>query len=108
MIDSIVLGLNAFSDEYYIIYPVDFPFVKKGTVDLLIEQTTNKQDVVKPTYLGISGHPILISANIRDSILQNPTLPLSKYLDPKKTSRINCNDKGILKNVNYLKDIRGK
>ncbi len=106
MIESIVLGLNYSDDNYYLIYPVDFPYVKKETVDLLVN-SSHDFDVIKPVFSNKSGHPIAISNAVKLSILENPLVPLYEQIKKRKTLHVLCDDIGIYRNVNYKRDIKG-
>lgn len=62
-IDSLRLGLGAFSVEYkkILVTPADVPLVTDKTVKLILN---SKGAFVRPVYDGKPGHPVLISADL--------------------------------------------
>ena len=91
----------------YLVFPVDFPFVKPPTVVALVQKhQQNPNAVIRPLYKNNRGHPILIPACINldnddkqqglKYIIRNSGLPV--YDVPVE-------DDGILKNVNTREDL---
>jgi molybdenum cofactor cytidylyltransferase len=73
MFSSVSAGLRDLpaSIEAFFLLPVDIPLVRKTTVlDLVAVRETRDADVWYPEFLGKRGHPPLITARFRPSILQ--------------------------------------
>ena len=111
MLSTLIKAVNELKKSQensgYLVFPVDFPFVKPQTVVALMqEHRQNPNAVIRPIYKNKRGHPILIPACINldndDSqqglkyIIRNCGLPI--YDVPVE-------DDGILKNVNTREDL---
>ena len=105
MFDSAVIGLEYMRTKFVrtIFTPVDVPLFTEETVTSLLAST---QDIAIPTYEGIAGHPIMISAGAAAKIVKD-----SGQGGLQEALRRNGNiefipvlDKGILHDVNTIKD----
>lgn len=105
MLDTLRKALAERKADYYIIFPVDHPFVQADSIRVLINAVL-PDTIIKPVFDGHSGHPIIIpdtlDLNREDSgeglkgIIRGSGLPC-KY--------IAVDDPGILRNINYLNDL---
>lgn len=70
MFDSICLGIRSIKKDYdgLLIIPVDIPLVKPDTIKKMLK---TKADVVRPVFCGTTGHPVLISSNCIDNVLEH-------------------------------------
>jgi len=111
MLSSVFCGVN-FSrqkSDGYLIIPVDHPFIKRETCDTLINEfQKNPDSIIKPSYNKKSGHPIIIPKRLIKDI---PDSGINDGLNEIiKKSGINqifieLNDEGILRNINYSRDL---
>jgi len=91
--------------DYYMIFPVDHPFVQADSVRVLLAALL-PDTILKPVFDGHSGHPIIIPATLdlnRDDsgeglkgIIRGSGMPC-KY--------IAVDDPGILRNINRPEDL---
>lgn len=102
MLSSIICGITYQKAEYYFIIPVDFPFVKKSTYQKLLQECfRNKTSVIKPSFQGKRGHPIIIP-----SVLINRITPKDSTLkdiinnSELKKITVDTDDAEILNNIN--------
>lgn len=106
MSSSIKLGLDKLSGKkYYLIYPVDHPNVSITTITKLFESLNNRKEYYQPQYKGRNGHPIIIHNSIISEIYDKLDSPLNLLLKNYLRQIIQVNDKEILRNINYPKDI---
>ncbi len=107
MISSIEIGINNFSAQFYIIIPIDFPFVKKETyLSLIHKSTLNKDCIIKPRYYGLSGHPIIIPESLKGCFNGNmESLRSVISLSKKNVLSFDFDDIGLVKNINYKDDL---
>jgi len=111
MLSTLIKAVNELKKRQensgYLVFPVDFPFVKPPTVVALVQKhQQNPNAVIRPLYKNNRGHPILIPACLnleKDDnqqglkyIIRNSGLPV--YDVPVE-------DDGILKNVNTREDL---
>ncbi len=91
----------------YLVFPVDFPFVRQETLSLLLSiYRQSPEAVIRPVYDGQKGHPVIIPASLDlesddqglglKGIIGNSNLPLIDIPVP---------DKGILRNINTQEDL---
>jgi molybdenum cofactor cytidylyltransferase len=109
MIHSVFLGINHFIDSSgVIIFPVDHPLVKTGTITSLIKVfEENNALIVKPGFKGSSGHPIIIPNQLFGSVLNKDNENLNNIILSSGLSIIHLDveDEGILKNINHKTDL---
>jgi len=111
MIGSISVGLHAYPDSnHYLIYPVDFPFVKKETVTQLIDVLNDNDAVncIKPTFKGRSGHPLVLGSCAAKAIREKSNKPLNELLRECESVLLPTEDEGIHININTLDDIKAR
>jgi molybdenum cofactor cytidylyltransferase len=103
---SIKIGLQAVGERSHVyLQNIDNPFVNKNLIQLLMAETLNA-DYSVPFFEGISGHPILISGKVINSILQTNEKGsnLRNILAFFKRSEVKIDDPGILANINTPED----
>lgn len=73
MFDSIRMGFDYMKDRaaHVILWPVDIPAVTNDTVRKLLSAAEKSSGVVCPSHNGISGHPVIFSADTYDTILNH-------------------------------------
>ena len=105
MLETIRQASAEQSADFYIIFPVDHPFVQSETLRLLLAEIAT-DTIIKPSYKGRSGHPIIIPSSLDLSIdddgeglkgiMQKSALPI-RYVEVE--------DIGILRNINRPDDL---
>lgn len=91
----------------YLIWPVDHPFVSVQTVSALCAAFLNQPDLVlRPSYEGKSGHPVLIPAWLDLSAEDNGN-GLAGIIRAQVCSVIDLpvDDDAVLRNINYPADL---
>lgn len=104
MLSSLRLGVSECPVmDAYLVYPVDFPFVKPETVQSLIEAAREYPGIViKPSFRGDKGHPIIIPGTI-DLSADGCSGGLAEliYRQGLTVLDLPVDDPGILINVNH-------
>jgi CTP:molybdopterin cytidylyltransferase MocA len=105
MLETLREAISRQSAEFYLIFPVDHPFVQSETLSLLIAAMA-PDTIIKPSYKGRCGHPVIIPATLDLSlddggnglkgIMQNARMPI-QYIE--------VDDFGILRNINRPDDL---
>ena len=108
MMESLKLGLSYLKDkcERVMVMPVNVPMVSPQT---LVRMIRTEGEIVKPTYHGRGGHPILLSAEMMNNIEQrywNEGLKEFLFLHRDRTRLIEVDDPGILMNVHNVQEMR--
>jgi len=104
MFSSIQKGCNEAAAPNFFLTPGDCPLVKKATVQLLAKQ---KGNVVIPSFNYKGGHPIKLSSEVKQKILQtNPESNLRDVLGGLEKNYFNVADPGILTVVDTPEDYR--
>ena len=111
MISSIYKAIEHNSNnKYYMIFPVDHPFVSQKTITKLREYTINKNniEILKPIYNNITGHPIIISNNIAKKIPKIYENGLRAFISENKINilTLKVDDENILTNINTNNEIK--
>lgn len=110
MLSSVYEGIkNSVDADGYLIYPVDYPFIKKSTLDKLISEFgIHSESVILPVYNNKKGHPVIIPKSIAVKIngedVDGGLDALIKNSDAE-ICLIGVNDDGILRNINYKSDL---
>lgn len=110
MISSIYLGVSHRKNSSGImVFPVDHPLIDSETIAKLIKSfKENCSSVVKPSFKGQSGHPIIIPNQLYKEVLKkrdNEHLN-NIIIDSKlRVIQVEVEDEGILKNINYKTDL---
>jgi molybdenum cofactor cytidylyltransferase len=102
MFTSIQKGCNEVNAQTFFITPGDCPLVKKETVQLIAE---HKGSVVIPSFHYKGGHPIKLSSEVKQKILEtNPESNLRVVLDGYEKEYMNVDDPGVIMDVDTLED----
>ncbi|PGY09304.1 NTP transferase domain-containing protein [Bacillus sp. AFS031507] len=102
MFSSIQKGCNEVTEPSFFITPGDCPLVKKETVQLISE---HKGNVVIPSFHYKGGHPIKLSSEVKQKILEtNPESNLRAVLGGFEKMYINVDDPGVIMDVDTLED----
>ena len=104
MFTSIQKGCNEVNAPTFFITPGDCPLVKKETVQLIAE---HKGSVVIPSFQYKGGHPIKLSNEVKQKILEtNPDSNLRAVLGGFEKEYMNVNDPGVLMDVDTQEDYK--
>lgn len=99
---SIQKGCNEVNAPTFFLTPGDCPLVKKETVQLLAKP---KGNVVIPSFDYKGGHPIKLSSEVKQKILEtNPESNLRVVLDGYEKQYMNVDDAGVLMDVDTPED----
>ncbi len=103
--NSIMMGLAKVETEYVFIQNIDNPLIQISTLQTIYENRVDC-DIVKPSYHGVNGHPILISKKVIKDILNesNAEIKLNEYIKKYNTKNIAVADDSILININTQED----
>ncbi|OIK06286.1 hypothetical protein BIV60_27400 [Bacillus sp. MUM 116] len=102
MFTSIQKGVSEVIAPSFFITPGDCPLVKKETVQLLAE---HKGNVVIPSFNYKAGHPIKLSSEVKQKILDtNPESNLREVLGGIEKKYMNVEDPGVLMDVDTPDD----
>ncbi|USK58010.1 nucleotidyltransferase family protein [Peribacillus asahii] len=102
MFHSIQKGCNEINAPTFFITPGDCPLVKKETVQLLAKY---KGSVVIPSFDHKGGHPIKLSSEVKQKILEtNPESNLRVVLGGYEKQYMNVDDAGVLMDVDTPED----
>ncbi|WP_144551065.1 NTP transferase domain-containing protein [Peribacillus simplex] len=102
MFHSIQKGCNEVNAPTFFITPGDCPLVKKETVQLLAK---HKGNVVIPSFDNKGGHPIKLSSEVKQKILEtNPESNLRVVLGGYEKQYMNVDDAGVLMDVDTPED----
>ncbi|WP_342431784.1 nucleotidyltransferase family protein [Neobacillus sp. FSL H8-0543] len=102
MFSSIQKGCTEVTTETFFITPGDCPLVKQETVQRIAE---HKGKVVIPSFLYKGGHPIKLSEQVKQKILEsNPESNLRVVLGGFEKTYINEDDPGVLMDVDTQED----
>ncbi|MCD1159261.1 MULTISPECIES: nucleotidyltransferase family protein [Peribacillus] len=102
MFHSIQKGCNEVNAPTFFITPGDCPLVKKETVQLLAK---HKGNVVIPSFDYKGGHPIKLSSEVKQKILEtNPEGNLRVVLGGYEKQYMNVDDAGVLMDVDTPED----
>lgn len=101
MFSSVQRGVSEVTEDFFII-PGDYPLVKPSTIQLMKAQ--NKKILV-PRYIGKSGHPLLLSIDLKQALLNHPIESnLKVFRDQYPVTFIDVEDEGILLDIDTISD----
>ncbi len=102
MFHSIQKGCNEVNAPTFFITPGDCPLVKKETVQLVAK---HKGNVVIPSFDYKGGHPIKLSSEVKQKILEtNPESNLRVVLGGYEKQYMNVDDAGVLMDIDTPED----
>ena len=106
MLSSLLCGLEILNQTVagFLLNPVDFPLVEQNTYQKLwISHQTEKNCIIKPTYNGRSGHPVIFPATVFENLKKAPLNKGAKAVlqeKPDLVRKLAVDDAGILLNIN--------
>lgn len=109
-LSSVFYGIKSTSKASgFLIFPVDHPFVKEETIELLLEAfIKSPEKVIRPAYKETPGHPIIIPKCLASKILNSAYEGgLKKFIRDNNPKLINIavDDPYVLNNINTLESI---
>ena len=109
-ISSFQVGLRAISPQSHgiMLLPVDVPFVRSATLNILIAEFLKKKPLILlPSFGGKKGHPPLLSSRLKSDLLKLDTTQGLNTFEHQHESEIvlvNVEDEGILRTFNTPKE----
>ena len=99
MFSSVLTGVKETRDDFLVL-PGDCPFVKKETIQKVLNGTG---DIRYPVYKNQEGHPLYISKKYKEELLNfGLDNNLKVFRDSKKCEIINVEDQNIVMNLNDI------
>lgn len=109
MFSSIQTGLAAVDCRHAVlVVPADMPFVRAGTVALVMAAQARGGDAVVAAYGGKRGHPLIIPANAWPRLLTYPvgsTLKAALADARVVLAEVAVDDPGVVKDVDETRDL---
>jgi CTP:molybdopterin cytidylyltransferase MocA len=108
MFSSIQVGLRAVGGSPVAVIPGDMPFVKAGTVRALLHLPAAAGAIVSPRFHGRRGHPVLLPADLLETIRSAPaTAMLNEVLRPYAGRFVDLDvaDPGVVRDVDVREDL---
>ena len=92
----------------YLVFPVDFPCVKPNTLKILLDgHLQNPAAIIRPSYYGFSGHPIIIPESLNlDADDRGKGLKGIILHSGSHVIDINVDDEGIHRNIIHPEDLQ--
>ncbi|MBW7571510.1 nucleotidyltransferase family protein [Caproiciproducens faecalis] len=103
MFSSVLAGLAYSEAKRYVVMPGDCPAVHSKTFRDL---TAFSGDICLPSYLGKTGHPVMISNFARKELLRGSFLTLEHFIKSHPYKEIPVKDAGILMDLDSPEDFR--
>jgi molybdenum cofactor cytidylyltransferase len=101
MFTSVMAGVSRTTEDFFVL-PGDCPFVKASTYEKILRGTAT---VRVPTYLGRTGHPLFIKAELRDELLAEPRISnLKLFRNQHNYEIIKTDDSNILTDIDTPED----
>jgi CTP:molybdopterin cytidylyltransferase MocA len=91
------------ADAAFLIYPVDHPLLKPGTVAQIIRAFRNRsasQEIVMPRHRKAYGHPVIASAALRPEFIKAQTAREVIYRVPERLRILNVRTSSIFEDFN--------
>ncbi|MBS4214202.1 nucleotidyltransferase family protein [Neobacillus rhizophilus] len=102
MFSSIQKGCREVSDQAFFLTPGDCPLVKKETIQLIAMQ---RGDVVIPSFNYKGGHPIKLSSEVKQRILDTDSKGILRtVLASYERNYVNTDDPGVIMDVDTPDD----
>lgn len=102
MFSSVKEGVSRITADAFFFTPGDYPLVKPGTYEALLNAYDNTRDahVFIPVYNDRKGHPILARYGLKEEILKEPAnSTLKNVIARTGFTGVRVDDEGILKDV---------
>lgn len=110
MLSSVKCGFSMLPEKFdaAIVLPGDYPGIGAGVINMLIESfSASEKKIVLPLFRGKRGHPILISNELREEVMQlSPEKGLRELQDkfPDDVLEVDVNDQAVLKDIDTIDD----
>ena len=102
MFTSVKTGVSITENDFFLI-PGDYPLVKPQTIQKIVDSFGT---IRVPIYKGRKGHPIFISKELIQPLLNEPSdSNLKVFRDRHTVNYITVDDEGILLDVDTLNDL---
>jgi len=107
MFSSIQIGVaEVDAAETCILLPADMPYVQAATVATLLAGAARTRLTIAAAHDGRRGHPIVLSAALRERILQaNPDAILSELRSRDRFLIVDVPDRGVHRDVDRPEDL---
>ncbi len=101
MFSSVITGVKEINSDFFLT-PGDYPFIKKETYQELI----NAKGIIRvPKYNNRKGHPIFISKDLIESLLNEPEdSNLKLFRDKHEVNYVDTSDRGVIFDIDTLDD----
>jgi CTP:molybdopterin cytidylyltransferase MocA len=93
----------------FLIYPVDQPLLQKATIQKLVRAFRSRksnQQIVMPRYKRTDGHPVIISAAVREEFFQAETAREVVYRCPARIRTVKVDTASVYEDFNSSKTYR--
>lgn len=101
MFSSVLRGVREVEEDFFIL-PGDIPFIDAGTYDALLKGT---KPVRYPVYQGKEGHPLFISKNLKEALLdEGLNSNLKAFRDKQDKEGIKVNDKNVVRDIDTISE----
>jgi CTP:molybdopterin cytidylyltransferase MocA len=108
MFSSLQAGMAEAAADALVVLPADMPFVRSGTVAILLDVFASHPAIVSPKYQGKRGHPVVLPPALRDEIRSaEPTLTLHDILKrhPDQRVDVDVQDRGVVRDIDRVADL---
>lgn len=109
MARSLIAGLRATGNvDGWVIALGDMPYIRPGTIEDVFEAIRAGALIALPTYQGKHGHPVGLSARLRDELLEVQGDEGAREVVKRHADDcllIECDDPGILRDIDTREDI---
>ncbi|WP_070001103.1 nucleotidyltransferase family protein [Cellulosilyticum sp. I15G10I2] len=104
MFSSVKKGIQAVSAQRFFLTPGDYPLISQKICSELLN---TQGDIIVPRFHNKGGHPILLSSQCIQEILDEPAdSNLNKYLTRKGRMMVDVEEEGILMDLDTMTDYR--
>jgi CTP:molybdopterin cytidylyltransferase MocA len=90
-------------DAAFLIYPVDHPLLKRGTIVQLVRAFRTRpasQEIVMPRHGGTYGHPVIVSAALRSEFFEGRTAREVIYRVPERLRILDVRTSSVFEDFN--------
>ena len=97
------------ADNGFVIVLADMPYIQPATISAVANKLVNSTSIVIPTYQGQRGHPVGFSAKFRNELEnlrgdEGARSITKRY--PDEVELLQCNDAGILADIDTQADLK--
>ncbi len=105
---SVKAGVSVAAEgQDILIWPADLPFVKKSTVERILA-LGRPDKIVRPSYLGSPGHPVLFGSQLRNELLKIDDRQGARSMItamPECVVELTVDDIGVIRDVDSPSDL---